>query len=684
MQRRIVSMAALEAYFETFKALCAEFSDCWRVSAEDLMRGEHFGRIMRRMAKATKEGHKYLDTSFDPLSPWDGVFMAASRDSDYWMREVRAQALTFIARRLQGQPHPFAQLPFEAGATLNHAMASVGGNAMTTAAGNARKPGRRRNRAGNTPRSRQECSESGGGSARHEDGPYGGKGEHPKKHNGMFMTTAEGQQVCFAWAKNHTCSDPCAYSRAHVYQLCLGKHTNAQCGRRGKTAGAQHEVSKVHAMSTSGCEPFDEAWLQGVRCQFRMAMGLPEQEFDRMRDYDHELFKVLLQSSAAWMRDAFPSGTECPVDSCGIFPITAEDTPAVAKSRTFDFRGEPTLSHKNYGSFHQNEDLAQAEFHALDVVVKMFRPDIRVTMIACLLKVKPDLSVKVRLIVDMSRSGVYGRVTLRESVVLPRVSDLANSAVDLLVAWQNHWYSKSADNAAFMHDGEGVELAASDFANAFSTLPLRQDERKYVVVKGVRCWYVFRSVAFGLTTGPLLWGRLAAAVSQLTQSILLPWQGRLQCYVDDPGHTLAGQSRWFRSGILLRVFLFWSILRIPMNWKKPRRGSSIDWPGFQLQMHAGGVDVTMSADKTTNLLKSNDEFNATMGMLPRSQLTHIAGLMGWVSAAVPRARPFTSHLWSALASVIVIIGLQHNDNDNDTLREVPHPSNEGLVLQARV
>ena len=25
-----------------------------------------------------------------------------------------------------------------------------------------------------------------------------------------------------------------------------------------------------------------------------------------------------------------------------------------------------------------------------------------------------------------------------------------------------------------------------------------------------------------------------------------------------------------------------------------------------------------------------------------------------------------------------------NDNDNDTLKEVPHPSNEGLALQARV
>ena len=29
-------------------------------------------------------------------------------------------------------------------------------------------------------------------------------------------------------------------------------------------------------------------------------------------------------------------------------------------------------------------------------------------------------------------------------------------------------------------------------------------------------------------------------------------------------------------------------------------------------------------------------------------------------------------------------GNTDNDNDNDTLREVPHPSNEGLALQARV
>ena len=58
----------------------------------------------------------------------------------------------------------------------------------------------------------------------------------------------------------------------------------------------------------------------------------------------------------------------------------------------------------------------------------------------------------------------------------------------------------------------------------------------------------------------------------------------------------------------------------------------------------------MSADKAADPLKSFDEFVAAKGVLPRAQPTRAVGLMGWVSAAVPRARPYASHLWSALAS----------------------------------
>ena len=46
----------------------ADFALC--VSAENRKRGEHFGRLMRHMAKAERKGKKYFDTSFGPLSPW--------------------------------------------------------------------------------------------------------------------------------------------------------------------------------------------------------------------------------------------------------------------------------------------------------------------------------------------------------------------------------------------------------------------------------------------------------------------------------------------------------------------------------------------------------------------------------------------------------------------------------------
>ena len=169
----------------------------------------------------------------------------------------------------------------------------------------------------------------------------------------------------------------------------------------------QHEVAKVHAIRV-----FDvgSVWLWD--CQNKKLTACATMTIN---------FSKSCCSRPLTPRQP-PVGIECPGDSCGIFPITAEDTPVVAKSRTFDFQF--TFSHQNFGSFYENEDLAQAdfdrcivagfvdEFHALDD--KIFGP----AKIACLLKVKPDFTVKVRLIVEL-RSGVNGRVTLRERVVFP-------------------------------------------------------------------------------------------------------------------------------------------------------------------------------------------------------------------------------------------------------------------------
>ena len=79
------------------------------------------------------------------------------------------------------------------------------------------------------------------------------------------------------------------------------------------------------------------------------------------------------------------------------------------------------------------------KFGSLEEVQTKFGEDVRVTRIACLVKVKADKSTKVRLIVDMLLSGVNGLVTMRERVVPPRVADLASGAVGLLEAWAGHW-----------------------------------------------------------------------------------------------------------------------------------------------------------------------------------------------------------------------------------------------------
>ena len=128
-----------------------------------------------------------------------------------------------------------------------------------------------------------------------------------------------------------------------------------------------------------------------------------------------------------------------------------------------------------------------------------FGGDVRVTRIACLVRVKADKLTKVRLIVDTLRSGVNVLV-----IVSPRGADLASGAVGILEAWAGHWTESRRSVDEFARDGEGVEFAAVGFADAFLTMPLLEHERKYVVVKGVSNCYVFRSVAFGLTPGPLL------------------------------------------------------------------------------------------------------------------------------------------------------------------------------------
>ena len=59
----------------------------------------------------------------------------------------------------------------------------------------------------------------------------GANASHPKSQAGKFITSSEGVEICFTFAKNarDACPDPCRNNRAHLCQICFGAHRNAEC-----------------------------------------------------------------------------------------------------------------------------------------------------------------------------------------------------------------------------------------------------------------------------------------------------------------------------------------------------------------------------------------------------------------------------------------------------------------------
>ena len=62
---------------------------------------------------------------------------------------------------------------------------------------------------------------------------------HPRKKGHHFITTRDGTEICFTFAKGarDACPEPCQRSRAHNCQICLGPHRNEECGRANNQGG---------------------------------------------------------------------------------------------------------------------------------------------------------------------------------------------------------------------------------------------------------------------------------------------------------------------------------------------------------------------------------------------------------------------------------------------------------------
>jgi len=205
----IATPISLEAYLQNFQTLVKENPGCWHLcaTAEDRCRAEHFPRIARRLS----------DEKGYPPS-WSDVFVSAANDDKYWDQHVRRPALRFLATR---------------GSAASHS--ELGGTSQP-------KRGRQERETRLLPDKKAKTSPKGGGKGAGKGRGKGrgkGYGEHPKMggdagpkkdKKGLFLTTREGEQICFAFASGKACQGSCG--RVHVCQHCLQPHCNSNCTKK--------------------------------------------------------------------------------------------------------------------------------------------------------------------------------------------------------------------------------------------------------------------------------------------------------------------------------------------------------------------------------------------------------------------------------------------------------------------
>ena len=111
------------------------------------------------------------------------------------------------------------------------------------------------------------------------------------------------------------------------------------------------------------------------------------------------------------------------------------------------------------------------------------------------------------------------------------------------------------------------------------------------IIQGKRKWFAFKRAAQGSAAAGQLWGRLAALVMTLTQSLFKSNEVRLVCYVDDPLAGVYGSIAERRLFITIMV-LVWRALGFKLAFPKGQTGYKVTWIGGTLEIHCSNSRIT--------------------------------------------------------------------------------------------
>ena len=150
---------------------------------------------------------------------------------------------------------------------------------------------------------------------------------------------------------------------------------------------------------------------------------------------------------------------------------------------------------------------------------------------------------------DFKASLVNTLVRLQERVVLPRPVDLGRDLALLATA------------------SSVIALLILDFEDAYHTIPLLPQERRFAAADLGDSFVVYRCLGFGGKGYPLVYCRVASFAARCTAAMLANLQARFQLYMDDPALSVAGD----RASILATidaVIVLWLVLDSRVAWKK--------------------------------------------------------------------------------------------------------------------
>ena len=352
-----------------------------------------------------------------------------------------------------------------------------------------------------------------------------------------------------------------------------------------------------------------------------------------------------------WLEGA-PLGIEKEIKTCRIFPMSDEgpQEQGLPDAAAQLHRGDMT----NYESVESNKGEAEIELRRYEEKGYMRRlsrqellekfPNGTISRLALILKVKENLEVKRRVVIDLRRSRGNAKARLPEKLVLPRPDDAVRMVREIRAAQET--------SGATRDPGWAMEFALIDISDAFMTLPVHEDELGHGLAPStVEGEYIlFLALLFGFKTAPLLWSRVAALIARLLQSAVDAREGAHQVYLDDSLWCFAG-TLGRRNYLLAFVLTTMLALGLKIALGKGERANAVTWVGVRFALvDRDTLVLTLPVKFMEELLALLASWKGR-GMAPVKELRTVAGKASWLAGVLPRAKWTVAIFYAVMYSV---------------------------------